>query len=137
VAAYATALELQQIGMPPDVDFQSDGTRETAALDVASRTADGYLSVRYTLPLTAWGKDLTRVVAMLAAWDLAVATGMAAENGERSNLYLRQRDAIKWLEGVAAGKIEPSGVVDSSGGSGSQGTIFGTPEIVTGEKRGW
>lgn len=137
MAAYATALELQQIGMPPDVDFQADGARETAALELASRLADGYLSVRYTLPLTAFGKDLARVVAVLAAWDLAVATGIAPENGERSNLYLRQRDAIKWLEGVAAGRIEPAGVTDSSTNPGTQGTIFGTPEIVTGTKRGW
>lgn len=130
--AYATPAELDALALPPDVASAATDAEKEAALEAASRLTDSYLAAAgYAVPLTTWGDDLKNAVCAIAAYDLAVSKGLAPEDGEGSNLYLRKRDAVRWLERVAAGTAKPSGVGQETGGSAA--VVY----AITDEKRGW
>ena len=125
---YATTAELDALALPPDVAGKADVTEKEAALEAASALADSYLrQAGYVVPITTPGDDLKNAVCEIAAYNLAVSKNLAPEGGEVSNLYLRKREAIRWLERVAAGKARLEGQ-DASGGEAY---------IVTDPKRGW
>ena len=81
-------------------DFSS--TEKQAALDASSDLADGYLSVRYTLPITAYGKDLIRCECWLAAKELLVGKGFAPESARDKQIIDRAAEALQWLKDIAA-----------------------------------
>ena len=125
---YATAAELDALALPPDVTGQATTEEKEAALEAASALADSYLrQAGYTVPIATPGDDLKNAVCEIAAYNLAVSKGLSPEGGEVSNLYLRKREAIRWLERVAAGKAALEGQ-DAAGGEAY---------IVTDSKRGW
>lgn len=132
--SYATPADLDARALPPDVANTATTTDKQAALDSAYDVINGYLSQSgYVTPIATPGDDAIEVEVAIAAWRLAVAKNLAPEQGERSNLYLRNRDAMKWLEAVNAGRIKPSGaVVDTSGATDSSTIWFGGSS-----KRGW
>lgn len=86
---------------------------QNAALEAASRVADSYLQARYKLPLTAWGDDLRRAVAIIAAYDLLAGRGFTPE-GADEHVRLRYEDALRWLRDVSLGVVTPVGVVDAT-----------------------
>ncbi len=129
--AYATPAELDALALPPDVASRVADADKTSALEAASALADSYLAAAgYTTPLSTWGDDLKAAVCAIAAFDLAVSAGLAPEDGEGSNLYLKKRDAIRWLERVARGEAKPAGVSGDS-------SPWGTPRVRSAEPRGW
>lgn len=139
--AYATTPQLISLSLTPDLVANTTPEDMAVAIQAASDEADGYLNQRYTLPLTAFGLDLTRNVCHIAAWELAVTKNLAPEGGETSNLYLRCKNARAWLRMVSKGDISPVGVIDSSsgsgGGSGASGSASAGLEIRSLERRGW
>ena len=111
--AYATINDLTSLGLRSNALAGIPQASLDAALDAASRLADSYLQARYQLPLSAWGEDLRRCVAVLAAYDVMAVRGFAPE-GVDEHLRLRAEDAIRWLEGVARGLVTPVGIVDAT-----------------------
>jgi phage gp36-like protein len=106
-----------------------------AMLDDRSRYADDYLvaSGRYTLPLTAWGGSLTLAVAQLTAWDVMTAiVGMNPDEAANGNWIERRNEAQRWLEGVAAGRVVPIGIVDSTPDA-TENPVAGASDTL----RGW
>jgi len=99
-------------------------------LAAASREADSYLGLRFTLPLTAWGDDLRDVVCEIAAYKLGDSKGFAAD-GSKTALRQRYDQAIKWLCDVRDRRILPSDITDSSV-TGSRG-----PVVFSDTPRGW
>lgn len=69
------------------------------ALAIADSVVDTYLSVRYTLPLASTPVSLRKRTLDLARFEL---------HDERATEEVRNRrnDAIKWLEGIAAGRVK-------------------------------
>lgn len=130
--AYASIDELDTF-LPQDIRSASSDEK-TAALEAASDRADSYLQSRYTLPLTSYGDDLKEAVCALAAYRLGVATGYIPADGTESHLYLLRKDAIQWLQQVAAGEISPAGVVDSGTTTSDSGPL---PIVASKEPRGW
>lgn len=110
---YATLEDLTRLGLPERALAGIPQEALEAALEGASRLADSYLQARYRLPLSAWGADLRRAVAILAAYDILSVRGFAPE-GPDEHLRLRAEDAIRWLEGVAKGLITPVGIEDAT-----------------------
>jgi phage gp36-like protein len=72
----------------------------TAALAEASAEIDPYLMSRYTLPLTSVPKVLTGKCCDIARYRLGGANVTVTEE-----MRDRYRDAIKFLDGIAAGKL--------------------------------
>ncbi len=138
---YATIADLNAVGLSTAV---TDGLGASAPAREAllnanlikrSVFADGYLggSGRYTLPLTAWGDDLRLAVCQLAAWDLmSVSRGFNPETPSGAMWMTRRDEAMRWLEGVAAGRVVPAGIVDSSPALTETGVA-----IYTEPQRGW
>lgn len=98
----------------PATAISSVSAAEQAALCLAATDeADGYLGGGKTLPLAAWGDDLTAQVANIAAFKIMKRRGFQPDGSDE--LIVKGRDdAVSWLRGVARGDIEPPGLVDST-----------------------
>jgi phage gp36-like protein len=133
---YATRMELERLALPPEaVAGISDDPLEVDAvvnqgLEAASATADGYLAARFDLPLTAWADDLTRVVCIIAAYDIMVVRGFNPDFVDE-NLRQRYDDSLRWLRDVAGGKVHPA-VTDSTPDESEGGPI-----VESEPRRGW
>lgn len=110
---YAELADLRALGLPSQALAGVDAGDQYAALEAASALVDSYLRVRYSLPLRSWGRELVRVTALIAAYDLMSRRGYDPTRPGQENLRMRYEDAIRWLEGVAAGKVDP-GVEDAT-----------------------
>ena len=130
--SYATTAQLASLALPVDVQNATTETQQQAALDAAQGVIHSYLEQGgYVTPLVSPGDDIIEVEVSLSTWRLAVAANLAPEGGERSNLYLRNRDAMKWLENVATGKARPAGAQDAQTGS-----AYSAPSVSSADKRG-
>lgn len=107
-----------------DYTGQIDEAVLGAALETAGAEIDGYLGGRYTLPLS----PVPRILAGYAC-DIARYRLVGAEAMETEPIRLRYRDAIKFLEQVAAGKITLGGMPD-----GSVATPGNTVNFISGGK---
>lgn len=131
--SYATTAQLDSLALPVDVQNAVTVPQKQAALDAAQGVIHSYLEQGgYVVPLAAPGDDIIEAEVAIASWRLAVAANLAPEGGERSNLYLRNRDATKWLEAIATGKARPTGAEDAQTGS-----AYSAPKVTSKEPRGW
>lgn len=112
MGAYISTTELERLGLTPDVAQAASVEQKSDAIAAAEAKADSYLSRRYTLPLQQFGADLKDAVASIATFNLATTVALAPEGGNTSNLYLRYKAAIMWLEAVRDGHCDP-GIQDS------------------------
>lgn len=132
---YAVIADLAQGGVSNANTSEIPAATLDAVLLKRSVYADGYLGKRYTLPILAWGDDLRLAVSQLSGWDvMAVVLQMNPEDAANSNWRDRRDEAQRWLEGVAAGRIVPTGIVDSSP---AEGADVGGPECLSEEPRGF
>ena len=130
MAAYATGSDLGQLSViPSDVLAQITTGTQDAALDAASRDADGYLASRYKLPLTAWGTDLRQRVCDIAAYRLMGRLGYDP-NGADSDIRDRYDDALSWLERVGRGVITPDVVTTAP-------ATTVRARVLSADPRGW
>lgn len=118
-----------------------------APIEPASRVIDSYLrkamfpetiTPRYVLPLIRVGSDIKECCAVLVAWRVLKVVGFNANVPAHELLRLDYEDKIKWLEGIAAGKVSPD-VDDSSDPAVvvEPEAPGGTPMVVTNQSRGW
>ena len=107
---YATTTNLVRLGIRAEALSGVATAVQEEALDAASAVADGYLRARgYVLPITAWSADLTRAVAILAAFDLLVTRGFDPARGNDQVMQLRYEQAIAWFRDVSAGRAAVTG----------------------------
>jgi phage gp36-like protein len=110
---YASQTDLAQLGLAGGALQNVTPTIQDAALLAASALADSYLESRFTLPLTSWGKDLSRVVCFIAAYDILTSRGYSPQSPD-DHIRQRYQDALAWLQEVSQGTQTPSHVADSS-----------------------
>jgi phage gp36-like protein len=91
-----------------------DSTAKVDACLAANDLADGYLGLAYVLPLTAWGADLTLQTARLAVALALTVRGADITTGPDALVYQERDRAEKWFNLVAAGRIKPPGLVDTT-----------------------
>ena len=128
---YAGLEDLPSLALPDSVLADVSEDSRVRQLLGATGVVDGYLSGVYSLPLTAWGDDLRRATAHIAAYDLMVTLGYKPDEYDE-NIRRRYLDAIAWLQQVAARKLAPAGLVDST-----PTVVEGASIIYTESKRGW
>lgn len=104
---------------PPSFELNDTFTFSTTAspdilvaLDVASRKMDCYFRDTYCLPFVSWGVDVKKICCEIARWELIERRGL--DKGQDFDVY-RPEYAMKWLDMVATGKIQPSVVENGSG----------------------
>lgn len=127
---YATPDDLPALALPADALTNAPADKAAAMIAISS-FCDSYLGAVYTMPLLAWGDDLRRCAAHLAAYDLMVTRGYSPE-GPDENLRDRYDDAIKWLSRLADGGLAPPDIVDSE-----PEAIEASAYIYTESRRGW
>jgi phage gp36-like protein len=103
-------------------DTDGDGVRDAAkiarALETASDMIDGYISGRYALPLAKPSGVLRDCCVSIAVYRMASNPGLLADD-----MRERFKDAVKFLEHVAAGKANLGGIPTAS--AAAAGTAAG------------
>lgn len=129
---YATIDDLARLGLKKLATAGLADADLDAALVAASETADSYMRSQVRLPLVAWGADLRRHVAMLAAWDiLSAQRGFNPDNASNEIWLQRYEQAMSWFKDVSRGLVSPN-VTDSTPTKRD-----GAPRVATSAKRGW
>lgn len=121
---YAVVTDLTLYGAPAGAFAATTPEQQAAAINAANALADDYLGRRFTLPLSQWGPDLVRAVAVIATYDLIVVRGSNPESPGNADLHARWQAAIDWLKGIAEGDISPElmkGATDATGGGATGG----------------
>jgi phage gp36-like protein len=108
---YAKPSDLSQAIVAGAIAELSASDKARACL-TATDTVNGYLT-SYVLPLTSWTYDLTLKTAYIAAAMLVTQRG-ADITGPDSLVYLERDKAVSWLNLVAAGRVRPPGIVDTT-----------------------
>lgn len=128
--AYAVLADLTNYGVMSTAVFGAlSGGQQQKALDAANALADSYLGARFKLPLSVWGEDLREAVVAIARFKLLVSRGFAPEGDHAAAIVEAKKDALKWLEGISDGRVNPV-VTDSSSGGKVGGPFVdqGTPD---------
>lgn len=111
--------------------------RVTKALGDASAEADTYIGQRYDLPLPTAPPVLRGKVVDIAVWNLFARRGLSEADEVVRERY---KNAIRWLEHLALGKVSlpfaDSGGGDSGGGTPQSGSasIKAQPRVFDRDK---
>lgn len=131
--ARAGVAEIYQIA-DRDRDQVPDQDVVDAALEGADNLVNGYIGVKYGLPLAAV-PDLVRT------WAISIARYILHRNGAPENVAQDYKDAIAALKDVAAGRIAlpvASGGAALPAAAGGQVMSEGPAEVFTADRlRGW
>lgn len=109
----ATLVQLSQYGLPSAVLAVITPVIQQAELDAADELVNGYLRVRYTLPLASFGLDLVRHTCAIAAYNLICVRGYNPQAANDEHLRARYEDAMSYLKAVSKAQLDP-GIVDST-----------------------
>lgn len=103
-------------------------------LALAEDEINGHLARRYAVPLTSTSGLVAAAPLALkaAAIDIARYRGTGTEIMATEEIRNRYKDAVRWLEGVAAGTIALAGLALS--GAGGPAPTGGTTAVRTGGK---
>lgn len=106
---YCTVEDVGRFGIKAEALESFSAEDEIApAAEAASRTIDTYLRDRFTLPLTAWGSEITQAAAIIAAFNLVSTEGFKPnENPEDSIVLIRYEKTLAWLKMVGQGLATP------------------------------
>lgn len=111
---YATIDDLNTYGLPAKVLASVSAADKTAALTAASAVVDSYIGSRVTLPLSAWGVDITEVTAKIAAYTLLNRRGWQPGVGDSDQFRRGYDDAVHWLRDVSKGIASPYGTTQAA-----------------------
>ena len=146
MANYATLADLPTYGVNLSAlpAWITTGMQQ-AQIDAWNAKVDSYLSSKFKLPITSWGKDLTQAVAVLAAYELICLRGFDPESQGDVIFKQRAEREVTWLESIRDGDVVPT-VVDSSAGL-TDGGLFarqatsdqgsGVVKVAKPTLRGW
>ncbi len=131
MTAYADPADLVPHAMVAAAAAQFSSEDKLAAIAAVCDEFDAELNRRYTLPLTAWGVDLRRNVAIVAGYELLSGVGFDSAD-EGSQAQKRAAAARAWIKRVGDGTLDPPGIVDSTPDVAEDGVI-----VYSSARRGW
>ena len=130
MSQYATVSEFRLYGLPAQATVGVSDADLLSRIDSASAEADSYLRSRYTMPISSWGKDLSKAVCVIAAADIMAVRGYSPD-GRDELIEQRASASRKWLRDVQDGKADP-GLVDAT-----PTTTIAGPRLYCLDPRGW
>lgn len=115
VLVYCTPADLRGNALHAKVFAQFSDTEVDEIARKQTAIANSYLrqNPNVTLPLLRWGDDLRSIVCELVAYQLMKLRGFNPESSDQI-IVDAKNDAFKWLAMVAAGKVTPDDMVDST-----------------------
>lgn len=99
---YCTPTDLAQY-LPAAVLSLTTNAQQLQACTDASEEADSYMRGRYTLPMLAVGKDVTRYTSWIACYLLAQLIGFAPQAGSDKLIVERYYQAVGWPDRAGTG----------------------------------
>ncbi len=133
---YATTTDLTRFGLPSAALTGVSSTTQEEAISAASALADSYMRSRYSVPLSAYGDDLSQCVCALAAETLLTSRGLDPSRANGDVIGARADNARAWLRDVAMGRAAVSGGVTTPAPS-VQARASTAPTTRSSEERGW
>lgn len=135
--SYCKRSDLSTFGTTADALEDVDPGVQDACILAASARIDGALKTHGNLPLVDWGMDITRAAAVLAAYDVIVASRgrNPEESGEPDPLLDRYKMVEKWLSDVADG-LATTAVYSPAPPPADPGSVGGA-FITSNTSRGW
>ncbi len=109
--AYASRADMVVYGMSKNVLDAITEDMKLRALVAASAEMSTNLSVSFTLPLTAWGEDITKHTAILAVWTAV--SGNFREGVDQTLIDLKE-DTVRFLARIGDGRLRPKTIIDST-----------------------
>jgi phage gp36-like protein len=135
MAAYCSQTELSQWGVSSGALTGITPDELNAAIAGASDLIDSYLRGKFTLPLTAWGDDISRACAILACYDGLSVRGYNPGDPGDDQLQKRYDQVIAWLKGISSGTITPNATGSASGDTA--GVPSSRAKVTSNSLRGW
>ncbi len=108
---YADRQDMINYGMSAAVLDQISEDMKLRALVAASAEMSTNLSVSFTLPITAWGEDVTKHTAILAVWTAV--SGNFREGVDQTLIDLKD-DTMAFLRRIGDGRLRPKTIIDST-----------------------
>ncbi len=138
---YCTPTNLAQY-LPAAVLSLTTNAQQLQACADASQEADSYMRGRYSLPLLAWGNDVTRYTSWIACYLLAQLIGFSPQAGSDKLIVERYYQAVGWPDragtgwfpGIQRQAIHPD-VTPSV--NPLNDPVTGLPQVRTSQQRGW
>lgn len=140
---YVLYTQLAQYLPPQVLNLATVMQQQQACLDAAEE-ADSYIRGRFTLPLLAWGNDLTRYTAYIAIYLLMSgpigwgATGGNPDQNITTNYYRAvgwpDRPGTGWFPGIQRQAIQPDVTPTVPVG---QDATHDAPQVSSEPRRGW
>lgn len=128
---YATRANVTDLAVQGSATVDFSDQAWANALIAATSLVDSHLGAAYTLPLVAWGADITLRTAQLAAYILMSARGFTP--GSADEFFIQQSQSAElWLKGVALSRIRPDGLIDSA-----PDVVPGAFAVISDSRRGW
>jgi phage gp36-like protein len=111
-----------------DGDDVADAPVIAAALDTTDHSINGYLAVRYAMPLTA-------VPPIVVGWAVSIARYLLHRDGAPEHVVRDYKQALVELEKAGAGKIDVPGADGVTPEQSPEGRTIadGTPPVFTRE----
>lgn len=132
VTCYAGPSDLASHGIPAAALASKSTTEKAEALISATQEINGRFNARYSFPLTAWGTDLTKYTARMAAVDLLFSRGVNPDAPDFATYSEMRAAAERWAADVGKKRIDPPDIVDSTPDEDEA-----EPTMYTNTKRGW
>lgn len=136
---YCTQTDLEERYGSADLvamtDYDGDGSADAdavaEAISGAGAEVDSYLGVRYSVPLASTPDRIRDVCITLAWYRLALGRDSVSESIRKA-----YEDAIRWLEGVAAGRFS-IGVDPAPSEAGGAATVHHEADARHFERDDW
>lgn len=120
---YASQLDLQAVGMPPQAFGQISQAQIAAALQNASDYVDSFLRARYgmaSVPLLAWDSTITKATAKVAAYYLIVdGRGINPNSTDWTIVRTGYEDSVEYLNRIQRQQAHPNLTLAATGLPGS------------------
>lgn len=126
---YANRQDMVTYGMSKNVLDEIPKQMKLQALIAASAEMSTNLSVSFTLPLVAWGEDVTKHTAILAVW-----TAISGNFREGRDEFLAELkdDTMSFLRRIGDGRLRPKTIIDSTPDIPEDSVI-----VASAPPRGW
>lgn len=144
---YASPMDLQTVGIPPQAFGQLSQAQIAAALQNASDFADSFFRNRWgtaAVPLLAWDSTITKAVAKIAAYYLIVdGRGVNPNSLDWELVRTPYNDAVDYLNKIQRQQATPFVTLAATGQPGTPQPNLTSSSVVnlatgaTRSNRGW
>jgi phage gp36-like protein len=135
--SYCSSADLSQYGIRAEALGNIDASILQVNIAAASDVIDSYLRSRFTLPLLAWGSDITAACAGIAVYKILKVRGFNSARASDEVIKDAYDEAIKWLVDISNERAMPNVTDSASGAQAGEPSGGGTVQVSSYQSRGY